>query len=68
MNKATILTTTYRPRTATPGELAKAGVEIIAASTFGLRCRKCGGVWSPDILRGGRLPQHYWRCLCCGCR
>lgn len=52
----------YRPRQPTPGELRKAGVEMIDASGFGLRCLKCGGMWAPGMLRGGRLPRHYWRC------
>jgi hypothetical protein len=51
-----MLTTHYRPRKATPGELLKAGVEIIAASTFGLRCLSAAGCGHRTYCGAGDCP------------
>jgi hypothetical protein len=54
--------TPYYPKRPTRGELAKVGVEIYNPQNWSLRCKQCGMIWSPNILRGGRQPRGYWRC------
>jgi len=51
-----------RPKRFTPGELEKVGVKILDKGQVTLECEKCGQVWSPNLLRGGRLPRNYWKC------
>jgi hypothetical protein len=54
--------TATRPRAFTEGELKKVGVTIENPYKLWLSCDRCGDVWSPCILPGGRLPRGYWKC------
>ena len=51
-----------RPHKYTPGQMDKAGVEVISQHNVWLRCKQCGQAWSPNLGREGRLPRGYWRC------
>jgi hypothetical protein len=50
------------PSRFTAGQMEKVGVEIRDSSKTLLACKECGQVWSPNLLKGGRLPRGYWRC------
>lgn len=51
-----------RPRSCTPRELKKFGVEIVDVPGHWLRCAECQKFWSPMIQRGGKNPRGYWKC------
>jgi len=51
-----------KPKGCTESELAKVGVELVDPNKLKLRCKKCGLLWSPKIVSGGRLPKGYWIC------
>lgn len=51
----------------TPASLRRVGVELVSRSRVWLRCVECGGVWSPNLRRGGRLPRGWWKCPHYGC-
>lgn len=48
-----------RPSRPTEGQLKKVGITITDADNLTLKCDKCGSVWSPTMLQGGRLPKSY---------
>jgi hypothetical protein len=43
-------------------ELDRAGVTIVDASAFLLRCKSCGTTWSSTPSTSGKLPLGFWRC------
>jgi hypothetical protein len=50
------------PSRFTEGQMEKVGVEVRDASKILLACKECGQTWSPNLLKGGRLPRGYWHC------
>jgi len=60
-NEGTALRPRY-PRRFEASELAKFAVDLEDSDRIILRCNQCGKGWSPNILRGGKLPRGYWRC------
>lgn len=50
------------PRSCSRADLERVGVVILSESSFHLQCVQCQQVWSPNMLRGGRLPRGYWKC------
>ena len=53
---------TIRPYRFTERQLAKVGVEMADPSGVLLQCMKCGRRWSPNLPRGGRRRDGYWKC------
>lgn len=41
--------------------LGRVGVQLICHQRGTLRCKGCGGIWSPNN-RNGKFPKGYWRC------
>lgn len=48
------------PRNTSEGELSRVGIEEASQGSY--RCTACGGVWSPMLGAGGRLPRGWWHC------
>lgn len=45
----------------TEDSLTRVGVELMGRRAW-LACEECGKIWSPNLLKGGRLPRGWWRC------
>jgi len=43
-------------------ELRTAQVSVVDPHRLILECDRCGHLWSPNLLTGGRLPRGYWKC------
>ena len=50
------------PRRFLRPELARVGVEVVAARPIRLRCQTCGGEWTPQVDADGRIASRYWVC------
>jgi transcriptional regulator with XRE-family HTH domain len=46
----------------TEDELMKFGMALTNSDHLLFRCEECGREWTPNQLRGGRLPSGWWRC------
>ena len=43
-------------------QLARLGVQVLNRFDLALQCVTCNTVWSPALLKDGRLPHGYWIC------
>ena len=50
------------PRRHSQSEYRRVGIECIDKDRLWFRGLTCGCRWSPNLLRGGRLPRGYWKC------
>lgn len=61
--------TQVRPRTLTVANMKRVGVTWSGnIRNIRFTCDRCGSIWLPNLLPGGRLPRRYWQCPAgCNC-
>jgi|APLak6261661892_1056031.scaffolds.fasta_scaffold125103_1 hypothetical protein len=42
--------------------LKRVGVDVLSLTNLSLRCKECGGVWSPNLGPKGRVGRGSWVC------
>lgn len=56
------------PRSNTPRELGRVGIELVDHNRGFYRCKSCGQTWSPNIQPCGSFPRRWWMCANDRCR